>query len=309
MSDVIPAWLRQQGFRRPPPDPFWNPLLRFGEVVSVTWPEDPASTTKRFVEYDVLVAHHENGTASTRIYHACLLANDLAGLADRSYRALRVATSTGAGDDILAPSHGSKVGLLCIHGEQLQPVIVCGGRDDQDTDVGRRVQGACMEWEFNGVNVLITDDGGLKVTRKGATDAEGAPDAGRASGEGVGAEVAATADGSFSIRTGDGKCAVKLDRPAGRIEVTADTDVVVDAAKIHLKAGAGQRVVRGDAYRGAQKRLHDATAGLGQQFTLLAAAAVGPLAAFKAQFILIAQLYAEFEAASSEFLSDDVLVK
>jgi hypothetical protein len=95
-----------------------------------------------------------------------------------------------------------------------------------------------------------------------------------------------------------------------KLTLGADGSVVVESGDVRLVGpDADQHLLLGDAYRDAQAQLDDATLGLQQQFALLAAAAVGPLAAFKPMFLAIQQLYAAFEAKASTFLSASARTK
>ncbi len=301
--EILPSWLTTRPVGAgATSDPFYNPLLRNGEVVGVVYPEDPRSVTKRFLEYDVEVAHHENGTSSTRVYHACILANDLAGLADRSFRVLRAgdAGTTSIGD-------GSKVLVQCLNGEAVQAVIVGGIRDERDTDLGRKVKGLHLEWEYNGVRVEIKDDGSFSVLRRGATTATGGLDTGR--GAEGGARVDVDKDGGVSVTTSDGKESVRLDRPGGEVKIAADKKIRQDAGKIEI-GGSSEHLILGDTYRRAeqQKNTVDIPAALA---TLVAACAVpgSPFAPLGPGFSQLLVAYQTFEANGPTFLSRDVTTK
>jgi len=301
-AEVLPSWLRLRPVGTEEAyDPFRNELFRNGEVVARVYPEDPRSLTKQFIEYDVAVPHYENGTASTKIYHQCLLANDLAGLADRSFRTLRVAEDGAS----LGVGNGSKVTVLCLHGQQVQAVIVGGIRDERDSDRGRQAKGHHLEWEWNGVRVEIRDDGSLSVERRGPTDAEGGADTSR--GENPGARIDVAADGGITAKSSDGKQSLALGAD-GKAELKADEKATVDAGSIEL-GGSREHLVLGDTYRQAQAQLHNTgiTAALN---TLIAACVPGsPLSGLAAGFGAFLTAVTAFEAQAATFLSRDVTTK
>jgi hypothetical protein len=304
MDEVLPSWatgeMRSAGGINH--NPWYNPLLRNGEVVRVIYPEDPDSLLGKFIEYDVLVAHHENGTSASRIYHSCLLASDLGGLADKSVRTLRAAESGSPGSDVTAASHGTKVLILCLNADQSQAVIVGGIRDSADADTGRKARGHHFDWVFNGVKVTISDAGGFRVEKQGPTDREGELDTSRGSADAAGTAVEVDAAGSFSVTTGDGKESVVLDRPNGVVAVKAAGKVTVDAGEIDLN-GDGQATMRATAFRNAHQQLHD---GIKQGLQALQAAASGPLSGFKPGIIQMLLAYSVFETKASTFLSGSV---
>lgn len=252
--EVVPSHYRRQAAigQDPQYDPGYNPLLRPGEVQRVVYPEEPDSLTKRFIEYDVLVQHAENGTAVTKMYHNCFLANDLAGLGDRSTRILRSEAVT----DPSELGTGCKVLLLCVNGSASQPVILSGIRDERDSDLGRKTRGIHLDWEYNGVAVAINDDGGYTVTYKGPTDAKGKLDTSRGgSADTAGTVVKVENNGNFTVATKDGNQSVVISHADKTITVTGDKDVTVRAQTIHLGDSAGEHAVMGDTQMRLMKRM------------------------------------------------------
>jgi hypothetical protein len=235
----------------PMDDQFGNNILRNGEVKRIIYPEDPTSRTKKFVEYDVLVAHRANGTAVTKMYSNCLHINSLSSLADYSYQTLRVdKPKPGATADedssMIENRLGSKVLVLCINGASSEPVIIGGIRDDSQSDVGRKDRGVHMDWEFNGVHVSIADDGSYSVEYKGPTTTRGELDPDRGKDESTGTKVSVSANGTFKVATKSDKQSVVIDHSAGTITVTGDKDLTLKADKIHIGGGADEHAVLGD---------------------------------------------------------------
>ncbi len=252
--DVIPSHYRRLATigQDPNYDPGHNAILRPGEVQRVVYPEDPDSLTKRFIEYDVLVQHAENGTAVTKMYHNCFLANDLAGLADKSVKILR----SEAVSDPSILGDGCKVLVLCVNGAASQPVILSGIRDERDSDLGRKAKGIHMEWEYNGVHVEIQDDGGYSVEYKGPTDAKGELDESRkGSTDTAGTVVKVENNGNFTVQTKEGNQSLVISHADKTITVTGDKDVTVRAKTIHLGDSAGEHAVMGDTHMRLMKRM------------------------------------------------------
>lgn len=271
MAEIIPSWLSTRpvggdtGY-----DPFRNTLLRHGEVVGVTHPEESASLSKRFTEYDVLVQHWENGTASNRLYQHCFLANPVAGFADKEVWSLRVDDSQKTGSVLLEPGNGSKVLVLCLSGQQHQAVILGGIRDDRDSDRGAAGRKVYWERVFNGVASTVKDDGSASVERRGPTTPKGEFDSARGKSDDAGARVEIAADGGITAATPGGDQRVELSHQDHAVKVTARSkvsivgqdEVVVDSGAINLGAGAKNSAAKGDELVGVLGDLIDAITSL-----------------------------------------------
>lgn len=252
--DVVPSiyLTRAAGEMVDYDDAYGNLGLRVGEVKQVVYPEDPDSRTKKFVEYHVVVQVRANGTAVTMQYRNCLPINVLGGgLADSNFELLRAdAPQPGQSQDdssSVALGYGSKVLILCINGSSAEPVIVGGIRDERDTDVGRKDRGVHKEWTYNGVRLLINDDGSFSVTREGPTTPAGVFDPNRGADESAnGTKVEVTAEGTVRVSTPGDQQTVVVDHKAGTITVTGDKDLTVHAQTIHVGKEADQAAVLGD---------------------------------------------------------------
>lgn len=234
---------------------FDNKMLRVGEVKRIIYPEDKANRTGRFIEYDVFVQHRENGTAVTKMYHNCWLANALGGLADYDFRTLRVnearsgEMATGPAPDVAKTAElgfGSKVLILCINGSHSEAIIISGIRDQRQDDKGRKAKGVHMDWEFNGVHVNVADDGSFSVEYKGPTKADGKTDTSKVAAASTGTKISVSNDGSFTVATKDKKQSVVIDNKAGTITVTGDKDLTLNAQTIHIGKDASEKAVLGD---------------------------------------------------------------
>lgn len=240
-NDVIPSFYTPQPADEIPYDDggAWNnDTLRMGEVKRIISPSDVDSRSKLFFEYDVLVAHQENGTAINKIYHNCILYNTLAGLADYCTYTLRKADN----QDSVFQDVGSRVLLLCMDGNPGRGVIIGGIRFPEKKDTKK---GHFFEWEFNGVHFEVNDDGSFSVTNKGKTNAKGEADSKR-NKDGSGTTVKVEANGNFSVTSPNGKQKITIDHKSNKMEIEADLSLVVkaktvtlDAAQINLGGGGG----------------------------------------------------------------------
>lgn len=219
-----------------------NPWLRQGEVRRVIRPEDPESRTRKFVEYDVFVMHRENGTVASKIYHNCVMANSLAGLADRSRVVLR-RSDRPAGET----GPGSKVLVLCINAEQSAAVILGGIRDSKDTDIGLIPPGAKdfadLTWTYNGTTFRVLDDGSSELTYGGATNPDGTPRS-DVDSKTTGTKMSIARDGNWRVQTS--KQSIEIDHRNGVIRVLGDQDITLHAKTIHVGDNATEKAILGD---------------------------------------------------------------
>ncbi len=257
MDETIPSIysFRRVGESSGPTDggAFSNFLLRIGEVKRIIPPKDKRSRSKRFYEYDVKVQHRENGTAVTKMYHNCYLMNSLAGLADKVRYTLRAVETQGL-NAATKPDAGSKVLILCINAEHAQAVIV-GGIRHQDDDHDDVAKGHHYEFEFNGANVAVNDDGSWTVTNKGKTAADGKADPKRDK-DGAGTTVKVEANGNFQVSTATGQKIV-INNKASTIEVSGGKKLTLVADRVNLGSDADEHAVLGDTLQGILEEMID----------------------------------------------------
>ncbi len=246
MFDIIPSHL--SGFTYNDGGAFSQNMLLIGEVQAIYYPDDPANVSKRTTEYDVLVGLRVNGTAVTKMFTHVTATDSFGGVADTFTKTFRPDTSakrTGSNKKV-GEGLGSKVLMLSINGENLNTVIIGGVRDSKtapEKNLGHR-----MHFVFNGVEAEINDAGELTLQVHGKTDSEGK------TAEEVGSSVKISKDGNVAVTTKD--CSLVIDQAAGKVSVTAKNDVIVDSPKIHLgSAGATERGVKGDSWKGMMTRL------------------------------------------------------
>lgn len=244
MSDVIPSIYNQ---RLVGELPFYNGNLyqnltfRQGEVRAVIPPTSEKSVSKVFMEYDVLVSYIENGTVGHKMYRNCILVNPLAGGADQCSWTLRA--STKPIEDFQA-SDGSKVTILCLEGSYNQGVIL-GGLRDERCGGDKEADGHHFNWEFNGVNFKVNDDGSWDITNKGKNTNLGSLDP-KADKDGIGTTVKVEANGNFTVSSPKNNQSVVIDNTNNTITINGDQDVTIDGSKIHLGKSADEQAVLGN---------------------------------------------------------------
>jgi len=177
--------------------------LHFGEVQEVIYANDERSRSKQFTEYSVYVQYRDPDTKAGvgKIYDNCIISNVFGGVADNVSYNLR-------GDkSVSKPSTnrlglGSKVLLACINGETQFPVIIGAIGDPQDKsqngDADQKL-GHYFRFTFNGIVVLINNDGEVSITRNGPTKIDGSLQDG-VDKKTVGASITLNKDGKIIVK-------------------------------------------------------------------------------------------------------------
>lgn len=259
MPDVIPGiYGKARLGKRPYFDGhlFANTKLRKGEVMAVIPPSSKRSVSKFLYEYDVLVPQYESGTVGTRLYRNCILMNPVAGGGDHSAWRLRASTKplTEAGK-----TDGSRVLILCVEGSNNQAVILGGLRDERSGKDDEKL-GQHYEFEFNGVNFQVKDDGSWICQQKGKTDNLGKADKDRNKGSGTSVEV--KADGTYIVSTKDKNQSITVDNSNNKILIRSDQKVVVDGEKVELGVDASDPAVLGKELVGIMREILVAIQGM-----------------------------------------------
>jgi hypothetical protein len=205
--------------------PNGNVRLRFGEVKREILPKDKESYSKKYREYEVMVQHYEGGSASSRLYHHCMVLSDLGSMADYSTQALRTSNESD-----YKLGNGSKVFILCVEGNDSRAVIIGGPQQKVDSS-----KGIHREMEFNGVNFQVFDDGSFEIVNKGKTDNDGKmhKDADK---EGAGTKVKVEANGNFTVATPGNKCSVSINHKSGTIDIKAPDSFTINTSKATVNA-------------------------------------------------------------------------
>lgn len=226
-----------------------NCKLRVGEVQAIFGPQHPLNVSKKRNEYQVFVSHRANGTASTKMYDHCLLADGFGSLADYIRYTLR--TDPSATRKTMGPGVGAKVLILCANGESTNPIIVSGIPDaarDPDPDPDPDQDGHHFEAEFNGVHFDVNNDGEFTLTYGGATNADGTLADG-VDEDAVGTTITFSKDGNVTVADTDGSNSILLDHKNKKVQVTTtECDIIAKTIK-HGDADASQPLVLGNAWK------------------------------------------------------------
>ena len=299
MPDVIPGiYGKARLGKRPYFDGhlFANTKLRKGEVMAVIPQSSKRSVSKFLYEYDVLVPQYESGTVGTRLYRNCILMNPVAGGGDHSAWKLRASTKplTEAGK-----TDGSRVLILCVEGSNNQAVILGGLRDERsggdDEELGHH-----YEFEFNGVNFQVNDDGSWICQQNGKTDNLGEAHKDRNKGAGTSVEV--KADGTYIVSTKDKKQSITVDNSNNTITIDGDSKIIVNGSKIELGTGASDPAVLGRELVSIMKEILNACATM-TMFSI--AGPPGPLTSPP----INASQFAAISARLDNILSDQTFLK
>lgn len=242
--DIVPSFYDLRHAGDVPASDFSDWVLRHGEIVRVIYPDDPRSRSRRLIEYDVDAEVRDQGVPVVVRYHNCVVANPLAGFADKLVMTLRVDPRNKNSADPIIDGFGSKVLILCINGEQPAAVIVSGIRDTRDTsDISRKARGHHLEWVFNGAKFEVLDSGAWRLTYGGKTTASGDRDLSRDPGAGTVVEV--KKDGTFEVKTTSGV----------RITVDNSGTVTLQGGQVKLGAAATQPLLMGTVWLGLMTEL------------------------------------------------------
>ncbi len=254
--------------------------VHVGTVIAVYAPQDENNYSKNVYEYDVEAQTSKGQGLSTSVtYPRCRLATTFGGLADKCIWTPRVQVKNKDGS-IKEP--GTQVVIECINGISRQGFIVAclepEGAPEQSEDFKDSPR---LQWQFNGVDVIINKDGELTLTRLGPTNAEGKPvDENDAK---VGASLILDKDGKITVKTGDDKNVLTFDLDNGKITILADKGVdinvtngkLVTSASNGVELGGTEKLVKGDTYVGEESKFIQALSTFINQMTAIAATLSG----------------------------------
>jgi len=309
--DVIPSFLGRRSNEYYDGDMFDNIRLRAGEVQEIVYPDDERNLSGRFTEYRVLVQHRANGTAVTKMYDHCLLANFLGGLADKVHYTLRPEPSD-ADSQKNGVGKGSKVLLLCVNGESDNAVILSGMRDGADqTDAQSKAKdlGHHFYFNFNGISFFVDKDGQAVFTYNGKTDIDGKTNS-DVDSKAVGTTLKFTNDGNAQFADKDAKNALTIDHANKKVTIAREEKFEI--------GNANEAFVLGTTYRKAEHKLNnklkDQLDTLNQQLIQVTRALqtcktlptiISGLALAATAIQQCAQAVSQMKSAISDFESDD----
>lgn len=228
-----------------------NTALRMGIVVRAYTVSDTKNLTKLTTEYDVLVfEQNENRGSSIMTYKNCIVAEGLGSIPDFLEKTLRIREGQpieSSGLINTTGQNGAVVLIHCLDGMSDKAIIV-GSITHPDRQTTLVNTEPYLQGEYNGVNVIIANDGSVTFTFKGATDNDG-----NVIDSSQGNTIAKVeADGSFQIN--HSTITFRLDRngtatltATGDVNVTAKGNATVECADVSVTAsGKGTVNVKGD---------------------------------------------------------------
>jgi hypothetical protein len=142
---------------------------------------------------------------------------------------------------------------LCIEGSNNQAVILGGLRDERSGSDDSN-KGHHLEWEFNGVNCQVNDDGSWTVVNKGKTTNLGDVDP-SANKSGIGTTIKTEANGNIIVATPDNNQTITIDNTNNTITINADKELTINGSRINVGKGASEPQVLGQQLVGVLQDL------------------------------------------------------
>lgn len=186
--------------------------MREGVITKIYYPGDPGSTNSQVIEYDVRQwDENPNGVPYLGDAYRCVVLDTLGGKGDVMHWTLRVSEDQTDPDPV--HQNGSNVLILCMHGNKQNGYIIGGSRHRQGK-AQSKADGHQYEFEFNGWNMTVNNDGECIMTYKSKTNTDGAPQ----DTEAGGTFMKFHADGSWELND-DKAIRVYTDKPNSDIIV------------------------------------------------------------------------------------------
>jgi hypothetical protein len=173
-----------------------NGSLKIGNVIQILYPEDIHNLSKKLIEYHVAVLEKNlYGSSNLNIYNNCVVSN-LFGSANNSTN-----HTYQARDDV--NTKGASVLILCVGGNsQGGSAIILGGLDKTDTNyIPSASDGQFYDFNFNGINVNINNDGEYSLIFNSKVDIKGK----KANEQAAGTSVKIDKDGKLTLSDNEGQ--------------------------------------------------------------------------------------------------------
>jgi hypothetical protein len=154
-----------------------NTAIRMGIVARAYATTDEKNLSKLTTEYDVLVFEQNEDLGSSIVtYRNCIYTEGLGSIADYFEKNLRVRTTTTTPSGLIDTKgqNGAVVLIECLDGMSDKALIV-GSITHPDRTTNLTDTNPYLEGEYNGVNVVVNEDGSTALTFKGATNSFGVP--------------------------------------------------------------------------------------------------------------------------------------
>jgi hypothetical protein len=228
-----------------------NTGLKAGIVIKSYPYNDPNNQNGLCTEYDVItIEQFENKGSTSILYRNCLSTQGFGSLADYLEYTLRPKTfQTNKGSPTFGDQDGAIVLIQCLDNVG-DKAIVTGTLIHPDRTTNITSTAPQLAGEYNGVNIVVNNDGSCALTFKGATDSEGVP-TDPTQGNTV---LQIKTDGSFEFS--HSTIDILADK-SGTLSITAKADctitatgtVTVEGQTVKLGAAASQAVIKGDLFK------------------------------------------------------------
>lgn len=233
-----------------------NTALKAGIVIQSYPVSDAKNITGLCTEYDVLVIEQNMDQGATSIlYKNCLSSQGLGSIADYFETALRpMETQTNKGSLTFKGQDGAVVLLLCLDGLG-EKGIVMGALNHPDRTTNLDTANPKLAGEYNGVQIMVNEDGSCSLIFKGATDNQGMPTDSTQGNTTLKIET----DGSFQVD--NDAITFRLDKTAqnasleakkdisltaqGNINLTATGNLAIQCADVTVKASGKADITTG----------------------------------------------------------------
>lgn len=184
-----------------------NMSLRAGAVVGIHYPDQDSSISKQVIEYDVAIFQADpRSGVNISIMRNCKV-NNVFGAPNNS---LNYTLVSGKRDENGVYSKSSLVLVLCINGlSDVGSAIIVGGIDSPNGPAYTSADGQFYDFNFNGINYNINNDGELSITFNSPIDVDG----NKANADAAGTELKIDKEGRIKISDNEGQF-WELDRVA-----------------------------------------------------------------------------------------------
>lgn len=159
-----------------------NYSLKLGLVTDIFYPEDPKNLSGKFIEYNVLVNEiNSNDSTTMTTYRNCTV-NNIFGMSNNNLTYTLQAANNA--DNVI--DFASVVLLLCISGQSSNgQTVIVGGFSHPNNPVYSAEDGQFYDFNFNGINYNINNDGELTITFNSPLDDEKNPTNAAAAGSSI----------------------------------------------------------------------------------------------------------------------------
>lgn len=155
---------------------YGNNSLRVGVVIASYPTSHEKNIGKLATEYDVLVMEQDKNKSVTPLtYRNCISMDGLGSIADYFEKAFRKQKKSKdkVASQSMVDQDGAVVFLLCLDGSSEKGIIV--GAAPHPNRKTKLKEGQALAGEFNGISILVNEDGSANLSFNGATNNDGTP--------------------------------------------------------------------------------------------------------------------------------------